>query len=133
MSELKERDARELVINNHYCPSDEGMRVYLKSEADKVIADLEESHKMEVEQLLMETVELKKEKEYTIECTTEVINAQEREIRHQKYRRCLAMYHYCAIKALYELDLKGNDVKWKWYSKWMHKWFKLAEKFKEAK
>lgn len=33
---------------------------YLKSEADKVIADLEESHKMEVGQLLMEIAELKK-------------------------------------------------------------------------
>lgn len=33
--------------------------VYLKSEADKVIADLEESHKMEVEQLLIEIAELK--------------------------------------------------------------------------
>ena len=32
---------------------------YEKSEADKVIADLEESHKMEVEQLLMEIAELK--------------------------------------------------------------------------
>ena len=36
-------------------------RVYLKSEADKVIADLEESHKKEVEQLLMEIVKLKAE------------------------------------------------------------------------
>ena len=35
-------------------------RVYIKSEADKVIADLEESHKMEVEQLLMEIAGLKK-------------------------------------------------------------------------
>ena len=35
------------------------IRVYKESEADKVIADLEESHKMEVEQLLMEIVELK--------------------------------------------------------------------------
>ena len=34
--------------------------VYLKSEADKFIADLEESHKMEVEQLLMEIAGLKK-------------------------------------------------------------------------
>ena len=34
-------------------------RVYLKSEADKFIADLEESHKREVEQLLMEIVKLK--------------------------------------------------------------------------
>ena len=33
---------------------------YLKSEADKFIADLEESHKMEVEQLLMEIGGLKK-------------------------------------------------------------------------
>lgn len=32
---------------------------YLKTEADKFIADLEESHKKEVEQLLMEIVELK--------------------------------------------------------------------------
>ena len=35
-------------------------RVYLKSEADKVIADLEESHKMEVEQLLMKIAGLEK-------------------------------------------------------------------------
>ena len=33
---------------------------YLKSEADKFIADLEESYKMEVEQLLMEIAGLKK-------------------------------------------------------------------------
>jgi hypothetical protein len=57
----------------------------------------------------------------------------DREIRHQKYKRCLAMYRYCSIKALYELDFKGNDVEWKWYSKWMHKWFELAKQFKEAK
>ena len=37
----------------------ESADLYLKSEADKVIADLEESHKMEVEQLLMEIVKLK--------------------------------------------------------------------------
>ena len=36
-----------------------GVLVYLKSEADKVIEYLEESHKKEVEQLLMEIVELK--------------------------------------------------------------------------
>ena len=35
-------------------------RVYIKTDVDKVIADLEESHKMEVEQLLMEIGVLKK-------------------------------------------------------------------------
>lgn len=34
---------------------------YRKSEADKLLAELEESHKMEVEQLLMEIVGLKKQ------------------------------------------------------------------------
>ena len=36
------------------------IRVYKESEADKVIADLEESHKMEVEQLLMKIAGLEK-------------------------------------------------------------------------
>jgi hypothetical protein len=64
MSELKE---------HQFCESDEFFRespgplsnelhlYYLKSEADKVIADLEESHKKEVGQLLMKIVELKTE------------------------------------------------------------------------
>lgn len=34
---------------------------YLKSEVDNAIADLEESHKKEVEQLLMEITKLKKQ------------------------------------------------------------------------
>ncbi|MBR5315117.1 MAG: hypothetical protein IKU45_06880 [Clostridia bacterium] len=38
-----------------------------KSEADKVIADLEESHKMKVEQLLIEIAELKSENRFTKE------------------------------------------------------------------
>ena len=40
-------------------PEDMQYAVYLKREADKVIADLEESHKKEVEQLLIEIAELK--------------------------------------------------------------------------
>lgn len=36
------------------------IRAYEESEADKFIADLEESHKMEVEQLLMEIAGLEK-------------------------------------------------------------------------
>lgn len=52
MSELKVYHCNEW--HNEYT------EFYLKDEADKVIADLEESHKMEVEQLLMEIVGLKK-------------------------------------------------------------------------
>lgn len=63
MSELKVILATPHPKMKNAC--DGAIEVYLKSEADKVIADLEESHKKEVEQLLMEIVELKKEKEYT--------------------------------------------------------------------
>ena len=53
MSELKAIESSTAVIGNVNL-------VYIKSEVDKVIANLEESHKMEVEQLLMEIVGLKK-------------------------------------------------------------------------
>lgn len=52
MSELK---AIDMIVNDDY-----KTKVYFKSEVDKLIADLEESHKMEVEQLLMEIAGLKK-------------------------------------------------------------------------
>jgi hypothetical protein len=59
MSELKARHIVD-VYDSYYAenPFGERSQVYLKSEADKVIADLEESHKMEVEQLLIEIAEL---------------------------------------------------------------------------
>jgi hypothetical protein len=50
----------ELKVYHHELRHNEYEEFYLKYEADKVIADLEESHKMEVEQLLMEIVGLKK-------------------------------------------------------------------------
>ena len=68
MSELKATTAQEIVRNEKDCDYMDELfggvkmpptQVYLKSEADKVIADLEESHKMEVEQLLIEIAELK--------------------------------------------------------------------------
>ena len=55
MSELKTYTPKELVMQGRH-----NEPIYLKSEADKVIADLEESHKMEVEQLLMKIAGLKK-------------------------------------------------------------------------
>ena len=56
MSELKVYHCNEW--HNEYT------EFYIKSEADKVIADLEESHKKEVGQLLIEIAQLKKEIEF---------------------------------------------------------------------
>ncbi len=60
MSELKAVHAFDVYEAYTKTGDDDAAQVYLKDEADKFIADLEESHKMEVEQLLMEIVGLKK-------------------------------------------------------------------------
>ena len=56
MSELKVYHCNEW--HNEYT------EFYIKSEADKVIADLEESHKKEVGQLLIKIAELKEERRW---------------------------------------------------------------------
>lgn len=70
MSELKDYDIMDIeaMDDERLEKSESGKiqvtRVYIKSEADKVIADLEEGNKMEVEQLLMEIAKLKKERRW---------------------------------------------------------------------
>lgn len=66
MSELKDYDIMDIeaMDDERLEKSESGKiqvtRVYIKSEADKVIADLEESHKKEVEQLRMKIAGLEK-------------------------------------------------------------------------
>ena len=60
MSELKAVHAFDVYEAYTKTGDDDAAQVYIKSEADKVIADLEESHKMEVEQLLMKIAGLEK-------------------------------------------------------------------------
>lgn len=66
MSELKDYDIMDIeaMDDERLEKSESGKiqvtRVYIKSEADKVIAELEESHKKEVGQLLMKISELEK-------------------------------------------------------------------------
>lgn len=137
MSELKTRFIDDTYFEYYKTGKHDLAQIYLKSEADKAIAEKDK----EIADLKMKLAAAqhvlrlnKPDALYsnleTMSRLTHEKDVVERRERHQKYKRCLAMYHYCAIKALYELDFKGNDVEWKWYSKWMHKWFKLAEKFK---
>lgn len=75
----------------------------------------------------------------------EVIAELKDKLRHQKYRRCLAMAKWCAKNVdhlnsdgyIYEKQgytdgladcIKGTEF----YHKWYNYWSKLAEKFKEA-
>lgn len=63
------------------------------------------------------------------------------ELRHQKYKRCLAMTEMC--EARYDEEdakVNGYGASWEYISKeikywerWRQRWLELAEKFKEAK
>jgi hypothetical protein len=151
MSELKTYK----MVDEKYCtdcvcviPSE----VYLKSEADKVIAELEENHKKEVGQLLMEIAELKKEievqKRLRNMALASVPNALKvmKIIQHHKYKRCLAKSQewrnyaaFCGMQS-YCHNHRGfgktaEKYSWKEYHAWkcVHRYKELAEKFKETK
>ena len=64
ISELKAVHAFDVYEAYTKTGDDEAAQVYPKSEADKAIADLEESHKKEVGQLLIEIAELKEERRW---------------------------------------------------------------------
>lgn len=63
------------------------------------------------------------------------IAEKDEELRHHKYKRCLAMVKYCDMGLTYyneKLDsfsCERADFFYKWYNRW----WKLAKKFKEAK
>ena len=90
---------------------------YLKSEADKLIAELNtricdgdedfEIANNQIERLL-------------------------KIVRHQKYKRCLAMSEWCNSE-IGIADTDGDYKDMQWYQKWYERWLKIAEQFKEAK
>ena len=57
----------------------------------------------------------------------------DREIRHNKYKRCLAMAKVCKLKRFDAADYRIPRRKWDFYDKWLKRWLELAEKFKESK
>ena len=139
MSELKVYHCNEW--HNEYT------EFYIKSEADKVFADLEESHKKEVGQLLIKIVEKKSEIErleilcsnYRHDCDNLAISNEQvkraartllKKMNHNKRKRCLAMAKLCHWKmGVFIYKKEKNDF----YHRWHKHWLAIAEKFKEDK
>ena len=51
-------------------------------------------------------------------------------IRHNKYKRCLAMAEWCKLKRIDAADYRIPRDKWELYNKWHERWLNIAEKFK---
>lgn len=140
MSELKAKHVVDVYDEYSANPTNEA-QVYLKSETDKVIADLEESHKMEVGQLLIEIVELKadyKEACERLQTANLIKDEQLAAARRHKYKRCLNKAEWCEERsARYDALQEHSGFSWRreidFYFRWYQRWLELAEKFKEAK
>ena len=126
----------ELNVYHHELRPDEYDEFYLKYEADKVIADLEESHKMEVEQLLIEIAELNESAQNLILDNY----LKDKKLRHSNYKRCLAMARWCAseenrleaISPIFDTDKEYWEYNSDYWGKWHNRWLEIAEKFKEG-
>ena len=90
---------------------------YLKSEADKLIAELN----MRI-----------CEGDEDFEIANNQIKRLIKIVRQQKYKRCLAMAEWCDTEVGIA-DTAGNYEDMLLYQKWYKRWLKLAEKFKEEK
>ena len=142
MSELKVHKAYNRWLDEEMpTPNDDLIcnDVYLKSEADKVIADLKESHKKEVGQLLIEIAELKKKRDTAenllhkaLDCVSNGKNhiiSLARKNNHSNYKRCLAMAKYWVAVSYHCVDDKHRQSAERHHRKWLD----LARKLKEAK
>ena len=107
---------------------DNSIPVYLKSEADKVIAELKDK--------VLQYKVLYKEK-----CRD--INSQEqhfaKQLYHHKFKRCLAMARMCEERYNYLTCLENWQMTDKEYQqaigdywdRWHNRWLELADKFKD--
>ena len=96
------------------------------ADKDKEIVDLKEKHKTEVKEFLY----LIRDKENNF---NRAFDSQEKEILHQKYKRCLAMARWCESENYTACWYHENSERCEWTEKWLKRWLKIAEKFKEKK
>lgn len=102
---------------------------YLKSDVDKVIAELKKKQGT-AEKLLNNAL-------YCISNGKKHMMSLARKKNHADYKRCLAMAAMCA-KEVESLEclvygVEGAFEKYTLYKKWRQRWLELAEKFKEDK
>lgn len=116
MSELKARFIDDTYFEYYKTGKHDLAQVYLKSEADKVIA----------------------EKDMAIVYAQALVLKDIKLIAHHKYKRCMAMAKWCEIGAQFQhnivmqFDNPFYIKRAEWLEKWRNRWRKLAEQFKEG-
>ena len=136
MSELKAHKAYNRWIDEEMpTPNDDLIcnEVYLKSEADKYINLLKDKANYNEYAYKHKSEEL-----------ADTCRFYEDEIRHNKYKRCMAMAWWCSSQVdhyhsegyIYEHEGKKDELedclrRVEFYHRWFERWDKLANKFKQ--
>jgi len=157
MSELKVINAYRLttntedsdvcIHNDEFCCGGDLVECYLKSEVDKVIDELKAKLKVQTSNA-EEAWKLKDSYHTDYSEAVEELFKKNKQLRHNKYKRCLSMADFCESQHDYyntlgngfwlvrgdkekrdEYRKKASDFWWKYHKRWLE----LAEKFKEAK
>lgn len=132
-------------LKDYWIPtrSDNVCHCYLKSEADKVIADLEQKLAAAQQVLRLNEPKALYSNLETMGRLKHEIDVVARRERHHKYKRCLLRSVIAEMNATHFKDLfygAGSEALADEYNKqvtihykWQKRWLALAEKFKEAK
>ena len=151
MSELKDYDIMDIeaMDDERLEKSESGRiqvtRVYIKSEVDKVIDELKAKLKVQTSNA-EEAWKLKDSYHTDYSEAVEELFKKNKQLRHNKYKRCLSMADFCESQHHYyntlgngfwlvrgdkekrdEYRKKASDFWWKYHKRWLE----LADKFKE--
>ena len=105
---------------------------YTRIDADAVIAELQEKLKVQTSIAEEGWKEFRTYHTSYAEAVKELYD-KNKELRYQKFKRCLAMADMCAARATVSYGVHWNERKASLYSKWADRWLIFAEKFKEEK
>ena len=138
MSELKAVHAFDVYEAYTKTGDDDAAQVYLKSEADKVIAELEDKLKVQTSIAEEGWKEFRTYHTSYAEAVKELYE-KNKELRRQKYKRCLAMaklceerYNYLTCLENWQMtDKEYQQVIGDYWDRWNTSWLKIAEQFKD--
>lgn len=127
MSELKATTVYDAYWTANSVGEGTGIQVYLKSEADKVIAELK-AQKAQAEDDCAYWKMSEGNAANAMHETEEYAMQLYKELRHQKFMRCNLLIDYCGLK-----QNTCEEEKVPFWRKWYLRWCELSDKFKEEK
>lgn len=137
MSELKTRYITDTYLDYFNSGKHDLAQIYLKSEADKVLAE-KDKEIAELKEQVSEERSAKVDYKISANDLSNGLKEAYEEIKRHKYKRCIDMAKWCkseegrleAIAPLFGTDKECWEYNSDYWVKWRERWLKIAEEFK---